>query len=123
MAQKQCSHEISPKPVTTPEGITVHCKFDKLVLASELKLYPGNYRKHKAKQIDRMHTVIVGKTKGQGNGWRRCAVVSNLSGLVIKGNGMVQMAQRHGLHVPVELQNYASRRVKNPRSHCRQPPR
>lgn len=110
MAKKQGSHEIPPAAEATPDGIAVHCKYDQLVLASELKLYPGNYRKHKAKQIDRMHTVIVGKTKGKGNGWRRCAVVSKLSGLVIKGNGMVQMAQRHGLHVPVEFQSYASRR-------------
>lgn len=103
MERKSSSHEKS-NAVTTKNGIAVHCKYDKIVLASELKLYPGNYRKHKGKQLDAMHKVI------NGNGWRRCAVVSTLSGCVIKGNGMVQMAQRHGYEVPVEYQTYKSRR-------------
>lgn len=98
MAQKASSHEI-----LTPDGIAVHCLHSKIVPASELKLFPGNYRKHKAKQLDRMLKVI------RGNGWRRCAVVSNLSGLVVKGNGMVQLGIREGLHVPVEFQDYKSR--------------
>lgn len=121
MARKTSSHEISsaaaPGPtaavgekVVTADGIEVHCLHAALVPAADLKLYPGNYRKHKAKQLDAMHTVIVGKQPGQGNGWRRCAVVSTLSGCVIKGNGMVQMAQRHGLQVPVEYQAYKTRR-------------
>lgn len=103
MARKSSSHEKS-KVVTTKDGIAVHCKFDRLVPAAELKLYPGNYRKHKGKQLDAMHKVI------NGNGWRRSAVVSSLSGCVIKGNGMVQMAQRHGFEVPVEIQIYKTRR-------------
>lgn len=103
MAKKTSSHKISA-PLCTADGLEVHCKFDQLVKASELKLYPGNYRKHPPKQLDRMHQII------SGNGWRRCAVVSSLSGCVIKGNGMVQMAQRHGLEVPVEIQTYKTRR-------------
>jgi hypothetical protein len=98
MPQKQSSHEI-----LTPDGIPVHCLHSAIVTADQLKLFPGNYRKHKAKQLDRMLKVV------KGNGWRRSAVVSNLSGCVIKGNGMVQLAQRNGLHVPVEYQNYKSR--------------
>lgn len=98
MAQKASSHEI-----LTPDGIAVHCLHSKIVPASDLKLFPGNYRKHKAKQLDRMLKVI------RGNGWRRCAVVSNFSGLVVKGNGMVQLGIREGLHVPVEFQDYKSR--------------
>lgn len=117
MTQKPSSHEIPPpdngaphsSEIKTVDGIPVHCHYHDLVPASDLKLYPGNYRKHKAKQLDRMHSVIVGKSTGKGNGWRRCAVVSRLSGFVIKGNGMVQMAQRHGYHVPVEYQDYRSR--------------
>lgn len=108
MKRKPSSHEISSEPpkadVLTPDGIPVHCHFDKLVPAAELKLYPGNYRKHKGKQLDAMNKVIT------GNGWRRCAVVSSLSGCVVKGNGMVQMAQRHGYQVPVEIQTYRTRR-------------
>lgn len=113
MASKTSSHEISQggrqqaaQPATTKDGIAVHCHFDELVPAEALKLYPGNYRKHPAKQLDRMQNVIAGK---KGNGWRRCAVVSRLSGCVIKGNGMVQMAKRHGYEVPVEYQAYATK--------------
>ncbi|WP_395736300.1 hypothetical protein [Prosthecobacter sp.] len=97
-AQNTSSHEIS-----TPDGIRVHCLHAEIVPADQLKLFPGNYRKHKAKQLDRMLKVV------NGNGWRRCAVVSKLSGYVIKGNGMVQLAQRNGLHVPIEYQDYKSR--------------
>ncbi|WP_395753346.1 hypothetical protein [Prosthecobacter sp.] len=98
MTQKPSSHEI-----LTPDGIPVHCLHSAIVPADQLKLFPGNYRKHKPKQLDRMLKVV------NGNGWRRCAVVSNLSGCVIKGNGMVQLAQRNGLHVPIEYQDYKSR--------------
>lgn len=118
MIQKSSSHEIPPpcppeghtgdRPApATRDGIPVHCHYDKLVSADQLILYPGNYRKHPAKQLDRMKTVIAGT---KGNGWRRCAVVSRLSGYVTKGNGMVQMAKRHGFEVPVEYQDYASRK-------------
>ena len=116
MMQKPTSHEISrrgrkePKKADTlASGIPVHCKFDKIISASELKLYPGNYRKHPSKQLDRMLRVIQGDGKKPGNGWRRSAVVSTLSGFVTKGNGMVQMAQRHGLVVPIEFQTYSNR--------------
>ena len=90
-------------------GIPVHCKFDKIVAASSLKLYEGNYNKHPAKQLDRMYKVIAGNGKKPGNGWRRCVVISKLSGMVTKGNGTVQMAARQGLDVPVEFQNYRNR--------------
>lgn len=99
MSKKPSSHEIS-----TPDGIAVHCLHSKIVVASDLKLYPGNFRKHKAKQLDRYLKVV------RGNGWRRAVVVSLLSGYVTKGNGAVQLAQREGLHVPVEYQNYKSKR-------------
>jgi hypothetical protein len=102
MTKKASSHE-KPQPAPLASGIPVHCKFDRIAPAAELKLYPGNYRKHPAKQLDRMHKVI------QGNGWRRSAVVSSLSGCVTKGNGTVQMAQRHGLDVPIEIQHYRNR--------------
>lgn len=110
MIQKASSHEILAAAPLTADGIAVHCKHDALVAAADLKLYPGNYRKHPAKQLDRMHAVISGKGGKPGNGWRRCAVVSTLSGCVTKGNGMVQMARRHGLQVPVEYQTYATKR-------------
>lgn len=110
MAKKPCSHEkLKSAAAVRASGIPVHCKHDKIVPAGELKFYPGNYRKHPAKQLDRMLKVIQGDDKKPGNGWRRPAVVSLLSGFVTKGNGTVQMAQRHGLEIPVEFQNYRNR--------------
>jgi hypothetical protein len=105
MIPKRTSHETrgrGPKPVQA-SGIPVFCKFDRIVPASELTLYPGNYKKHPAKQLDRMLAVV------QGNGYRRAAVVSTLSNCVTKGNGLVQMAQRSGLDVPIEFQQYRNR--------------
>jgi len=101
----------SPRRKTDAQasGIPVHCHFDKIMPASELKLYPGNYKKHPAKQLDRMLAVIQGTAKKPGNGYRRAAVVSLLSGCVTKGNGLVQMAQRSGLDVPIEFQTYRNR--------------
>lgn len=98
MTKKPSSHEI-----LTPEGIAVHCLHSKIVPAAELKLFPGNFKKHKARQLQRYEKVIT------GNGWRRAVVVSTLSGLVTKGNGAVQLAQSKGWHVPVEFQDYKSR--------------
>jgi hypothetical protein len=107
------SHEISKarrpvKPVLA-SGIPVFCHFDKILPASEMKLYPGNYKKHPPKQLDRMLSVIQGAKGKPGNGYRRAAVVSRLSGCVTKGNGLVQMAQRSGLEVPIEFQSYKNR--------------
>jgi len=99
----------SSKTVPQASGIPVFCHFDKIVPASELNLYPGNYKKHPPKQLDRMLAVIQGTPKKPGNGYRRAAVVSLLSGCVTKGNGLVQMAQRSGLEVPIEYQVYRNR--------------
>lgn len=107
MAKKPSSHEKSTAPLAS--GVPVFCRFDEIVPAAALKLYPGNYRKHPATQLEAAYSVIVGDGTAPGNGWRRPAVVSTLSGCVTKGNGMVQMAQRHGLDVPVEYQAYKSR--------------
>ena len=81
-------------------GLPVHCAFSKIVPASELKPHPDNPKIHPAKQLDRYETVVV------GNGWRRAIVVSSLSGCVTKGHGAMQMAQRRGWDVPVEIQPY-----------------
>src|SRR4051794_35071351 len=99
MTKKRTSHEnarrrsprAKPADVVQASGIPVHCKFDRIVAASELKLYPGNYKKHPPKQLDRMLAVIQGTPTKPGNGYRRAAVVSALSGVVTKGNGLVQM--------------------------------
>lgn len=96
-------------PVALASGIPVCCLHSKIVPSVDLKLYPGNYKKHPPKQLDRMHAVINGTEKKPGNGWRRPVVISLLSGFVTKGNGTAQMAKRHGLDVPVEYQAYKNR--------------
>lgn len=93
-------------------GVPVYCTFTKIVPAAELadKLWKGNMKKHPASNLDAAHAVVVGDGKHAGNGWRRPVVVSSFSGMVTKGNGMVQMALRHNLDVPIEIQSYKSRR-------------
>jgi len=81
----------------------VHCHFDKLVPASELKPFPSNWKKHPPAQLDRYERVVT------GNGWRRAIVVSTLSGCITKGHGAWQMAARRGFDVPVEFQAYKNR--------------
>jgi hypothetical protein len=116
MVPKPCSHETrrrrpagkAPKPRGFAGEIPIYCGHDAVVPASELKLWgeqPGskNPQVHPPAQLDRYETVVT------GNGYRRCAVVSNLSGCVTKGNGLVQMARRRGWSVPIERQDYASR--------------
>lgn len=116
MTKKRTSHEIAkprraPKP-TKPRGmagdIPVHCAYDEIVPAADLKLWSEqpnskNPQIHPAAQLDRYETVVA------GNGYRRCAVRSTLSGCITKGNGLVQMARRRGWSVPVENQTYATR--------------
>lgn len=97
----------SAKPIQA-SGIPVHCKHDRIVPAAELKLWneqPGskNPQVHPPAQLDRYETVV------EKNGYRRCAVVSSLSGCVTKGNGLVQMARRRQWDVPIEIQHYATR--------------
>lgn len=102
-------NEIKARKVPTASGVEVHCKFDAIVPASELKLYPGNYKKHPGAQLDRFELVVAGYGQKKGNGWRRAIVVSKLSGLVTKGNGAAAMARRRGWDVPVEYQEYKSK--------------
>lgn len=83
-------------------GIVVHCAFNEIRPAAELKPHPKNANTHPAKQLDRYEAVVF------GNGWRRAVVVSRRSGFIIKGHGAVAMAARRGWEVPVEYQDYAS---------------
>lgn len=104
MAKKTSSH----KKQHQASGVPVFCKFDEIILPRNLKLYPGNYRKHPAEKLARAHKVIAGNGK-KSNGWRRCIVVSKLSGYVTKGNGLAQMALQYNLDAPVEYQTYRNR--------------
>lgn len=90
------------KPIA--DGIRVYCSHDKIVKIDELKPNPKNPNQHPDEQIELLAKII------QSNGWRARIVVSNLSGMIVKGHGRYQAAVLAGLgEVPVEYQDYASR--------------
>lgn len=66
-----------------------------------LNKHPENPNYHPKAQIDALCEVII------ENGWRSPVVVSKRSGLVIKGHGRIEAAERLGVPVPVEEQEYA----------------
>lgn len=66
-----------------------------------LNKHPDNPNFHPKAQIDALCEVII------ENGWRSPVVVSKRSGLVIKGHGRIEAAERLGVPVPVEEQEYA----------------
>lgn len=66
-----------------------------------LKKHPENPNYHPKAQIDALCEVLI------ENGWRAPVVVSKRSGLVIKGHGRIEAAERLGVPVPVEEQEYA----------------
>lgn len=81
----------------------VHCKYDKLVAVKDIKPNPKNPNIHPKQQIDLLAKVL------KETGWRAPIVVSNRSGLVVKGHGRLSAAQRAGMkEVPVDFQDYDS---------------
>lgn len=72
----------------------------KLESASKLRKHPQNPNFHPKAQIDALCEVLI------ENGWRSPVVVSKRSGLVIKGHGRIEAAERLGIAVPVEYQDY-----------------
>jgi hypothetical protein len=107
MTKKRTSHK-TPKPRAVASGIPVHCLHDEIIPSRELKLWgeqhgSKNPQLHPPKQLDRYEVVV------RGNGYRRAAIRSTLSGCITKGNGLVLMARRQGWDVPIENQHYANR--------------
>ena len=83
------------------DGVSVFCAFDEIVDVSKLKENPRNPNSHPTYQIELLGEII------KKTGWRSPITVSNLSGLIVKGHGRLQAAQKVGLkHVPVEYQNF-----------------
>lgn len=72
-----------------------------LRLTETLHRHPQNPNYHPKVQIDALCEVLI------ENGWRSPVVVSKRSGLVIKGHGRIEAAERLGIPVPVEEQEYA----------------
>lgn len=98
---------IAAAPKQTPGGIPVHCRFDKLMPATELQRNPKNYRQHPASQI----RVLAGLIRQ--NGWRKPVVVSDRSGLIITGHGSTMAAISMQDSVPVEFQHFTDEAAEN----------
>lgn len=65
-------------------------------------LNPANYNTHPEGHVDKLSEIL--KT----NGWRRPVVISNLSGMVVKGHGVALAAIKMGDTLPVSYQDYAT---------------
>lgn len=85
------------------KGPPIFCSYTTLVPVDTLKPNPKNPNKHPRKQISLLQKVL------SMNGWRAPIVVSNLSGLIVKGEGRWTTAIQAGWsHVPVDFQDYLS---------------
>lgn len=85
------------------EDIRIECAHDSLVKTSSLRPNPRNPNKHPKKQIELLAKII------SGNGWRNPIVVSNRSGLIVKGHARWEAAKLLGVAtVPVDYQDYDS---------------
>lgn len=84
--------------------IPIYCHHDKLVNPDQIKPDPENPNRHTPEQIAIYCKVI------KANGWRRSIVISERSGLVVKGHGARLAAIEMSLtKVPVEIQKYQNR--------------
>ena len=90
------------RPVSASR-IPVHCSFTRIAPLSQLKPNPRNPNQHPDRQIRILAKII------KEQGWRAPIVVSNRSGLVVKGHARIQAAKVLGVdEVPVDLQDYES---------------
>ncbi len=86
-----------------PNEIQVYCSHSKLVKLNQLKPNPANPNKHPPEQIALLAKIIAAQ------GWRNPIVVSNRSGLIVKGHGRLDAAIALKFKVaPVDYQDYAS---------------
>ncbi len=82
--------------------IEVHCSFDEMVPAHDLKPNPRNPNKHPKKQLEVLRRVI------EATGWRAPVTVSKRSGLIVRGHARYLVAVSLGCDVPVDFQDYSS---------------
>lgn len=81
--------------------IEIRCAYDKLVSIKELKPHPKNPNKHSKEQIERLAKIIGYQ------GIRRPIRVSNRSGFITAGHGLVEALKSIGSKdVPVNYQDY-----------------
>ncbi len=78
----------------------VNCIFSKMVAIEKVKPNPDNPNIHPEEQIKVLAGVL------RAHGWREAIIVSNRSGMVVKGHGRLQTAKALKIkRVPVEFQD------------------
>lgn len=81
--------------------IKIRCAYDELIEIEKLKSHPKNPNKHSKDQIERLAKIL------QFQGIRRPVRVSNLSGFITAGHGLVLAAKFIGeSKIPVNFQDY-----------------
>lgn len=81
----------------------VHCLYNDMVPARDLKPHPKNMNKHSKDQIERLAKII------EYQGWRYPIKVSKQSGFITSGHGRLEAAKLRGWEaVPVNIQGYES---------------
>lgn len=79
----------------------IRCSYQKLVPIKELKAHPKNRNKHPATQIAQFAKIL------EYQKIRRPVRVSNLSGFVTSGHGLILAGKCNGYtHMPVDYQDY-----------------
>ena len=90
-----------PTPPILASGIPVHCAHRELADVTTLVRHPRNVNQHSDRQLALYAKII------RHRGWRSAVVVSNRSGLVVKGNGAVLAAGILGVElVPIDRQDF-----------------
>lgn len=90
------------------QNLEIKCAYDKIVNINELKPNPRNPNKHPKNQIELLAKII------KYQGWRSPIVVSNRSGLIVKGHGRLDAAKIiQAVECPVDYQDYQSEADEN----------
>lgn len=104
MAKKKKQEPAEELVSETPD---VYCSHDEMVSLEDVKPNPDNPNIHPEDQLDMLAAVL------RSSGWRQAIVVSNRSGMVVKGHGRLQTARHMKLkEVPVEFQDYVDQQAE-----------
>lgn len=84
-------------------NVPINCLHDLVLPVSQIREHPKNPNRHPTAQIALLAKVIT------SNGWRNPLVVSNQTGLLIRGHGRLLAAKQAGIETcPVSCQDYAT---------------
>lgn len=82
----------------------IKCSYKKLIPPEQLVLHNQNTNKHPEKQIDLLAKLL------KYQGFRVPIIVSNLSGMIVSGNGRREAAIKAGFaEVPVDFQDFENK--------------